>query len=67
MENNRQLQMTRTRLLGAFAKEARMLPASVDAPMTAFTSPKTFSLPPFLESSMAGNAALYMDATRLTT
>ena len=57
MENSRQLQMTRTRLLGAFTKEAKMLPASVAMPITAFTRPSALSLPPSLESIMAGKAA----------
>ena len=57
MENSRQLQITRIRLFGSFMKKAKMLPVNVDIPITAFTSPNTFSLPPFLDNIMAGNAA----------
>ena len=57
MENSRQPQITRTRLFGAFRNAARRLPENVVMPITVLTSPSTFSLPPFLESIMAGNAA----------
>ena len=57
MENKRQLQITLTLLFGFFIKDARTLPLNVVIPITAFTSPSTFSLPPFRESIMAGNAA----------
>ena len=63
MESIRQPQMAFTRLLGVFMKEARMLPSSVEMPMTVLTTPMARS--EAFDSTMAGNAALYMDATRL--
>ncbi len=59
----RQRQIAFTRLLGAFSADAKTLPASVVTPITAFTAPIAVSVA--LESTMAGNVALYMDATRL--
>ena len=61
MESIRQPQMAFTRLLGVFMKEARMLPSSVEMPMTVLTTPIARS--ETFDSTMAGNAALYMDAT----
>ena len=40
-----------------------MLPTSVDMPVAVFTIPRATS--PSLESSIAGNAALYTEAVRL--
>lgn len=61
--SNRLCQIAFTRLLGGFLTEARMLPSSVVIPTTAFTVPIAVS--DALDSSMAGRAALYMDATKL--
>ena len=65
MEKSRQLHITRTLLFGFFTNDARILPAKVVSPITAFTIPRVFSLPPILENIIYGNAASYTDATRL--
>lgn len=58
-------QMALTRLLGAFKRDARMLPARVVIPMKPFTMPMVRWPASGFDSIMAGNAASYMDATRL--
>ena len=65
IEINSVLQIMRTRLFGAGIDEAITLPRSSAIPVAVLTIPSAASPPPSLERSMAGNAALYIDAVKL--
>ena len=57
--------MALTRLFGAGRKVAMTLPVTFARPVQVDTSASAAWLPQSLESSMAGRAALYTEATRL--
>ena len=65
MEKNRERQIAFTRLFGAGRKVTIILPITFAAPVHVLTSARAVSLPPFRERSMAGRAALYIEAIRL--
>lgn len=56
IENNKQLQITFTRLSGSFITDANTLPKRVVMPITMFTTPSAFWLPPFLDAWSSCNA-----------
>ena len=57
--------ITRTRLLGAGARETAALPTRLASPAQVFTSPRAISPPPARGRRRAGRAALYIEAVRL--
>ena len=65
METSSALQMTRVRLFGAGKSETITLPMTMASPAQVLMRPSAVSPPCGTESTMAGSAALYMDATKL--